>query len=121
MDESPPPTFHPWTKGSDLDGSSDESSAIPQAACSPSVPCYNPPMPSNGAYTLSEGPARIIIHCDTCGRHGEYSRDRAIARLGDIALPTFLWGTVAAVCARKRDITTFGGCGAGFVWPDAKR
>jgi len=66
---------------------------------------------------ISKAPPRIVIRCDTCGRHGSYSRDRALAAHGDIALPTFLWQTVSAVCARKRDITHFGGCGAAFVWP----
>ena len=67
------------------------------------------------AYLLSDAPPRIVIHCDTCSRHGDYSRDRAIASLGDIALPTFLTQTVGAVCSRKRDIVNFAGCGAVFA------
>ena len=67
------------------------------------------------AYRLSEAPPRIIIHCNTCGRHGDYSRDRAIAEHGDIELPTFLGRTVGAVCSRKRDTTNFAGCGARFA------
>lgn len=67
------------------------------------------------AYLLSDAPPRIVIHCNTCSRHGDYSRDRAISALGDIALPTFLTQTVGAVCSRKRDIVNFAGCGAVFA------
>ena len=67
---------------------------------------------------LSEGPARIVIDCKTCGRHGEYDRARAIQHHGDIGLPTFMWKVVGPVCERKRDTTHFGGCQARFVHND---
>lgn len=72
-------------------------------------------MPTGGAYTLSEAPDRIVIDCQTCKRHGEFDRARAIQRHGDITLPDFMYQVVAPVCDRKRDITNFGGCGAVFV------
>lgn len=44
----------------------------------------------SGAYLLSAAPARVVIDCRRCDRRGEYSRDRLIARLGSLPMPTVL-------------------------------
>lgn len=64
---------------------------------------------------ISDGPSQLVIMCSRCGRRGVYSRDRAIAKLGDMPLPDFLRRVVDEVCARNRDVTNFGGCMARYA------
>lgn len=64
---------------------------------------------------ISDAPPRLHIECSACPRRGSYSRERAIAELGDLSLPDFLAAKVSPVCARHRDKTNFGGCGARFA------
>jgi hypothetical protein len=72
-------------------------------------------MPQDGAYTLAEAPATIVIECPVCGRRGIYSRDRLIARHGgDLSLPALKDLIVKPRCSKARDITHFGGCQARF-------
>jgi len=51
------------------------------------------------ASALHAAAARVVIDCARCGRHGDYSRDRAIEQYGDISLRDFMFRVVSAECA----------------------
>ena len=51
---------------------------------------------------LANAPARIVIECDRCGRRGEYDRDKAIERYGDISVEDFVFRIASAECARMK-------------------
>lgn len=66
-------------------------------------------------HTLTCAPDRIRIICPACGRKGDYSRDRAIARYGaDLNLPDLL-PLVSADCPRRRHTVNGAGCAARFA------
>jgi hypothetical protein len=52
--------------------------------------------------SLRQAPRKIVIECARCGRHGEYSRDRALRRYGDIGEQDFLFRVVSYECAMMR-------------------
>ena len=51
---------------------------------------------------LAKAPARIVIECDGCGRHGEYDREKAIERFGNISVEDFVFRIASAECARMK-------------------
>ena len=48
---------------------------------------------------LRQAPAKLVINCARCGRHGEYVRDQAVKRFGNISQADFLFRVVSAECA----------------------
>jgi len=54
---------------------------------------------------LRDGPERIVIACERCGRRGEYTRESAVRKYGDITLEDFMFKVVTAECAFLRHPT----------------
>ena len=66
--------------------------------------------------SLRQAPARIAIECGRCGRHGEYDRDKAIQRFGNISVQDFLFRIASAECARMKHPSQ-NGCAAQLARP----
>lgn len=73
-------------------------------------------MPRDGAYTLSEAGPVLEVRCESCPwRYGRYSRDRLLAKHGDIHLPHLIEIIQKeSGCERAGDITHFKPCQARF-------
>ena len=54
---------------------------------------------------LRDVPKRIVIEWAKCGPHGEYARDSAMRKYGDISLEDFKFRMVAMECALMRHPT----------------
>ena len=51
---------------------------------------------------LRDAPDRIVIACGRCGRRGEYTRESALRKWGDISLEDFKFRVVSMECALMR-------------------